>query len=284
MISRPASLALALLLGGTFLVPRAAEAKVVVVLSAELAPYQDALAGLKESVPDATSVLLKDGQADVGAADVVVALGGQAALADYPSKAGLVVAMVADPKVKPSRKHTRVTMLSDANVLFSKIKAIQPGISKLAAFGVESSYDGFLKALGAAAAANGAALVTKKVNKIDDLVGALRGMNGAEALWIPPDPLLVNPDTFKLMSGFCTAGKVGLYAPATGLAKFGALAGVAPSFKEIGRAAGRAAASLEGGSDPGASVDPSKSEVMINATTAKAIGLAVPAGAGQVIQ
>ena len=87
---------------------------------------------------------------------------------------------------------------TDAASLFDKIKGIQPDISVLAALGVGDGYDAFLKELGAAATAAGVKLAVKKVNKISDLVGALRSIKDtAQGFWVPPDTTLMNQDAFK---------------------------------------------------------------------------------------
>ena len=164
-----------------------------------------------------------------------------AAWRPYPDSARLVVAMVADAKLKPAHANVRISMLPQATSLFAKMKALQPSLSSIAAFGVENSYDGYLRELGEAAKAGGVNLEIHKVNKVADLIAALRAIQGQDqALWIAPDPGVLNTrrETFKLMNQFCLANKIGLYAPAASLAKTGALAGVAPNFKEIGRAAG----------------------------------------------
>jgi ABC-type uncharacterized transport system substrate-binding protein len=253
------------------------QAKVVVVMSAELGPYQEALTGAKEVLAEPPEVVvLKDGKAAVGDASVVVALGGQAALAEYPPGIALVYAMVPDPKVKPSghSKVCRIGMLPDAMNLFAKIKAIQPELSSLAALGVGDSYDAYLKDLAAAATAGGVHLVVKRVNKVPDLVAALRSIKeSAQGFWVPPDTMLMNPEAFKLMTDFALGSKLALYAPATSLAKMGALAGIAPSFKEVGRCAAAAANTFSQGQNPGPSLSPKKSDVAINAGTAKALGL-----------
>lgn len=270
----------------TALAPRPLGAGVAVVMSAELGPYQEALAGAKEALGELDVTVLKDGKAEVKGAKTVIALGGQAALADYPAGVALVYAMVPDPKVKPSgrSKACRIGMLPDAGSLFAKIKAIQPALTSLAALGVGDSYDAYLKELASAAAGGGVKLQVKKVNKVADLVAALRAIkDSAEGFWVPPDTLLMNPESFKLMTDFALGSKLALYAPACSLAKTGALAGIAPTFKEIGRTAGNAARAFEEGKNPGALMAPQKSEVSINGATAKALGLAIAPGAGTVL-
>ena len=267
--------------------PQILRAKVAVVMSAELGPYQEALAGATEVLSEAPKVVvLKDGKAEVGDASVVIALGGQAALADYPPGLALVYAMVPDLKVKPvgHSKLCRIGMLPDAANLFAKIKAIQPDLTSLAALGVGDSYDAYLRELSAAAALGGVQVVVKRVNQVSDLVAALRAIkDNSQGFWVPPDTLLMNPQAFKLMTDFALGSKLALYAPATSLAKMGALAGIAPSFKEIGRTAAAAANLFSQGQNPGASLAPKKSEVNINAATAKVLGLAPTAAVGMLL-
>jgi ABC-type uncharacterized transport system substrate-binding protein len=253
--------------------PLALRAAVAVVLSAEHDSYREALGGIQEALPGATALVLQDGKADVGGANVVIALGDAAAMADYPPSAQLVIAMVASAKVKPSRSCVRVGMLPDAFLVFSKVGDWVPSLDTLAIFSAGDNYDPYIKYLQAAAKVANIKLSIKRLDNAAGLVDALRGIAGkAQALWIPPDPLFLNPDSFKLISDFCQASKIGLIAPATSLVKVGALAGLAPSPREIGLTAGQAAAQILAGKNPGKQVEPENSEEALNLPLARTLG------------
>ena len=212
---------------------------VVAVLSGEAAPYKEALAGLKAAVGEVDSATLP-ALPNLTGAKVVVTFGGEAALKKYPATAALVAALLPDPKLKP--KHggsvTRIGLLPDAAALVAKVKALYPGATSMAAFDVGGSYTEYLGALKAAGAAGGLAITVKKIEGVSDLAGKLPGLKGSvQALWLPPDPLIMNPQTFGLLNTFCQAAKIALIAPVAGLARAGAFAGISPSFTAVGAAA-----------------------------------------------
>lgn len=254
-------------------------ASVVAVLSGDAAPYKEALAGLKSAFPDAEAATLPE-MPNMGGAKVIVTFGGEAALKKYPASAALVAALLPDPKMKP--KHggsvTRVGLLPDPGVLVAKIKALHPGSSSMAAFDVGGLYAEYLSGLKAAGASAGLVVNVKRVDAVTDLAGKLPAMKGSvQVLWIPPDPLIMNPQTFTLLTGFCSAAKIALIAPVAALAQAGAFAGISPSFNAVGKAAGKAAEAYISGGNPGALVYPSSVETVLNSATAAAIGVS---GAG----
>jgi hypothetical protein len=225
-----------LMILAVFATPVLARASTLVVLSGDFGPFQEAFAGIKEVIPDAASVLLKDGKADTGGADTIIALGGQAAVASYPGMKTLVIAMVADPKIKPAGKHARVAMLGEASLIIAKIKALQPGVKALTAFDAGGAWSAYIDKLAAAGGAAGIEVTNQPVNKVEDLVPALRGLQGkAQALWLPPDPLLISSDKFKLQSEFCLANKIGLYAPAPAWPRPGRWRGWRPASRPSAR-------------------------------------------------
>lgn len=251
-------------------------AGVVAVLSGDSAPYKEALEGLKSVVPDLGSAVLP-ALPDLKGAQVVVTFGGEAALKGYPSSVALVAALLPDPKLKISAAGslTKVGIPPAPAVLIAKIKSLQSGTLAVLDPGSYSDYVGLLKA---AAGAVGLNLDVKKVNDVADLAAHLPGLKGSvKSLWVPPDPLFMNPKTFGLLSGFCKSSGIALIAPVPGLARAGALAGIAPSFKQQGRAAGLAAKAYLDGGSPGAWVYSDKADFIVNKTVAGVLGLGAAA-------
>lgn len=253
-------------------------ADVVAVLSGDSGPYKEALEGLKAVVGEVDAATLP-AQPDLAHAKVIVTFGSEAALRKYPATAALVAALLPDPKLRP--KHagalTRIGLTPAPALLAAKIKALQPGAATLAALD-PGNYGEYLAALRGAAGAVGLALQVKKVESLADLATKLPGLKGeAQALWVPPDPLFMNPKTFGLLVAFCKGAGIGLYVPVAGLAKAGALAGVAPSFKQQGRAAGTAAQAYLSGSKGGEWVYADKTDFIANKTVAAELGVAAAA-------
>ena len=251
---------------------------VVAVLSADSGPYQEALEGLKSVLGTVPSTVLPRLPAMDGV-KVVVTFGSDAALKKYPDTAALVAALLPDPSLELAHggSVTRVGLPPAPAVLIAKIKAMDPKLATLAVFNPNGAYTAYMAELKAAAAAAGVGLQTKNAANMADLGKQLPGLKGAvEALWVPPDPLFMNRATFGILTAFCQGGGIAFFAPVVGLAKAGAFAGVAPSFKQVGRAAGLAAAQYNAGSPPGDWFYSDKVETMANATVAGALGLATP--------
>ena len=144
----------------------------------------------------------------------------------------------------------------------------------MAAFDVSGSYSEYLNTLKAAGTAAGLAISVKKIDAVSDLVGKLPGLKGTvQVLWLPPDPLIMNPQTFGLLNSFCVAAKIALIAPVAALARAGAFAGISPSFNAVGKAAGKAADAYSKGVNPGDLVYPSNIETVLNKVTAASIGV-----------
>ena len=182
---------------------------------------------------------------------MVVTFGSDAALKKYPDSVALVAALLPDPSLELPHggSVTRVGLPPAPTVLIAKIKAMDPKLATLAVFNPNGAYSAYMAALKAAAAAAGVGLQTKNAAGVPDLGRQLPGLKGAvQALWVPPDPLFMNRSTFGILTAFCRGGGIAFFAPVVGLAKAGAFAGVAPSFKQVGRAAGLAAAQYNAGS------------------------------------
>jgi hypothetical protein len=251
---------------------------VVAVLSADSGPYQEALDGLKSAlgpVPSATLPALPD----LAGAKVVVTFGSDAALRSYPSSVALVAALLPDPSLELPHggSVTRVGLPPSPALLVAKLKAMDPKLATLAVFNPRGAYTGYLAELKAEAAAAGLGLQIKGVAGVADLGTLLPGLKGSvQGLWVPPDPLFMNRDTFGILAAFCRGGGIAFFAPVVGLARAGAFAGVAPSFKQVGRAAGLAAAAYNAGSPPGDWFYSDRVETMANSAVAGALGLPTP--------
>jgi hypothetical protein len=262
---------------GLILMASPAWAAVAVVFSSDNDSYRQALAGIKESVPAAEPVIVQGGKADIQGAQVVITLGDAAAVLDFPTAKSRVAAMISDTGTKPVGKPVMVGAFPDALTLLSAVGDLVPQLDTLAIFSCGDRYDSYLKYLAAGAKISNAKLLVFRMDKSAELVAALRSILGkAQALWVAPDPLFINQDNFRLISQFCLASKIALIAPNPLLTKNGALAGLAPSAKEIGRAAGQAAAQLAAGKNPGMHVQPEKSLLVVSPDTARSLGLPVP--------
>ena len=258
---------------------------VVVVLSSESGPYEEALAGFRESFsqPFATLVLSK-GDPDIPKSTrLIVAIGGKAAM--YPYEAGRVpfIYCVA-PSVYANRDQhtgpqTKVYVSPPPRILLQKLQELQPGLRRLGALWVGESALTYGPALKQEGERLGVTVLTERLKSPDELPDYLRAIKGrADALWIAPDPQLITPKSFSIMRQFALDNAIPLYASIDGLADKGAAASVSVGFHEMGRKAGVLAAQvLAGSGDRSSAAYGDQVLVTINTAAAAQSGLSIPA-------
>lgn len=254
-------------------------APVAVLLSGDSGPYKEALDGLKAVVGQDLSVATLPAMPDLGGAKVVVTFGGEAALKKFPAGLAQVAALLPDPnlKLKHGGSVTRIGLTAAPGLLLGRVKGLLPGASAMAVLD-NGNYSAYIAGLKDAGPGAGLGIQSKQVADMGALAGVLPGLkDSVKALWVPPDPLFMNPKTFGLLSQFCRSAGIGMVAPIAGLARAGALAGIAPSFRQQGQAAGSAALAYLGGGSLGTWVYADKTEFIVNKTVAKELG--VSAGA-----
>jgi ABC-type uncharacterized transport system substrate-binding protein len=137
---------------------------------------------------------------------------------------------------------------------------------------------GYLEEIQQVCAGFGIKAIVTQVSGADALPDRLRAVlqQGVDALWLPPDPLLINAQNFSVLKTFCWSNNIPFYAPTAGLVEQGAVASVSSSFREIGRAAGRVARRVLLGKIPEQVVYPDVVEVTLNLTAAANSKLQIP--------
>jgi ABC-type uncharacterized transport system substrate-binding protein len=257
---------------------------VVAVLSSNLKPYQETLAGLQQALGYPVSVLyLSDHKPSIPAGtQVVVAIGGEAALQNYPRDIPLIYC-VAPGIVLPANERkaptTKIYMTPSGSVVLNEIKALQPHLKSLGIIGLAERRDAFDVELQEAGKALGIQVWVEKMKTPNELPDHLRSLRPhIDALWIPPDPRLITRQNFSLIKEFCLANRIAFYVPTIELADQGATASVAASFDDMGRTAGLMVKALMKGQAQSAKVYPAQPRIAINLKAAADIGLEISSG------
>lgn len=260
--------------------------EVVAVLSSELAPYREAFQGFDAALGlPVTQVNLQAGHPRIGRdTRVVVAFGGKAATADYPSGLILVYCMAPGTTLDPGQRQgptVRINMLPVADQVVGALKDLQPSLKKLAVLWVTDTMTDYAAQLRQAGGEAGLEVTAEQLRDPDQLPDSLRRLNGrgVEALWLPPDPLLINAGSFAVFREFSRANKVPLYAPTAGFAEEGAVAAVGISFAQNGRIAAQAVLEILAGHQVPTEVYSDECEITLNLGAAAAVGLRFPPGA-----
>jgi hypothetical protein len=257
---------------------------VVAVLSSHLGPYSEALEGFRETIGTPFTLSdLSDGGAGVGArTKVVVAFGGKAALTSFPRATALIYCMAPGTSVAESGKESprvKVHMLPNPAALLARLKTIQPGVKRLAVIWSSDAMSAYIETMRADAARSGIELLVERVEGGRDLPSSLRDVikKKPDALWLPADPLLVNPESFAILKSFTWSNGIPFYAPTDGLVERGAAAAISCDFREIGRTAGRAARLVLTGKQIPADLFPERILMSFNLSAAASCGLRIPA-------
>jgi hypothetical protein len=260
----------------------AAADPVVAVVSSELQAYRAAIGGLQESLGFPVQVLSAaagDPRLPAGVR-AVVSFGSRAAHARYPDGVALVYCMA--PATRASDLDhpgaiVEIPMLPPPVAVVQLFRDLQPGLRRLAVPWRARTVGRELEDAVEEVRRFGVQMILVQVPDDDAAPDRLRGLpSSVDALWLVPDPLLVNEYTFSLCREFAISKSIPFYAPTAGLVEKGAVAAVAASFEELGRtAAGVAKAALGGEPIPGL-VHARVSVVAVNLAAAARAGIAVP--------
>jgi len=251
---------------------------VVVVVSSELAPYQEALAGVQEALGKSFQVVDLSKTDNVPSARVVITIGGRATLRPYPSDTNVIYCVALGVVLKPGhRKGRRIKIsLSPAPLaMLQTLKRLQPDLKRLGVLWNSDSYDGYIAQAKLDAEKVGLTLESRRLDSPEDLPEALRAVRSrVDALWVPPDPLLLTEQSFAGMSDFSVSNRIPLYVSIDNLADKGATAAIATGFRDMGHKAGDIARSvLSGDSSIGDNAYIDRIIITINESYASKTGL-----------
>lgn len=209
----------------------------------------------------------------------IVAFGGKAANHPYPRASNIIYCMAPGIFLKnpPQGKAVRINLIPDFSVIFAKLKKIQPGLKRLRILWMLQDFNRYAGTVKAEGEKQGITVTALRVGSMEELPAMLRQAIGeADALWIPPDPVLVTAENLMIFKEFSWANGIPFYGSTKGMAREGAVASIGISFKEMGAAAAEAAARLNSGESVPESLSPVKLEISLNQAAARRFGLEFP--------
>jgi ABC-type uncharacterized transport system substrate-binding protein len=257
----------------------AAAGEPLAVLSAGTGAYMEAFSAFQAAYGSEVPYLDMAREKPVIPADtsLIVAFGGKAANYSYPAEIPVIYCMAPGLFVKPdaARGHAaKISLIPDFGQIFAQLKEIQPGLKRLRAFWMNPAFAQFTEPFKAAGAALGIEVSVAKVPNAEDLPALLRQVNGnADALWLPPDPLLISPENLMILRDFSWANGIPFYGSTKGMTREGAAASVGVSFSDMGATAAEAARRLQAGESLPDLIFPPKMELTLNASAGKKCGL-----------
>ncbi len=209
---------------------------------------------------------------------IVVTFGTRAASAGYPPGVRVVYAMAPGLILRGTEPggHVKIRMDRRFAETLAVLKRLQPGLRKLRVFWAAPGYADYWDDAKAAGAKTGVTLTPVRVRDMDDLPGLLRaGLGKMDAFWLPPDPLLITPESLMIFRQFSWDNGIPMYASTKGLTREGACASVGVSFSEMGAAAARTVLDMEAGRAVQPFVFPARTELTLNSGAARRCGIAL---------
>jgi putative ABC transport system substrate-binding protein len=122
-------------------------------------------------------------------------------------------------------------------------------------------------------------VVPKPVSTVGEIPGALRGLlsgDTVDAIWLPPDPLVIADETRRFILTEATKAGKPVYAFSASVVAEGALVSNGPDFASIGQQAGDLVNRLAGGDRARIEMQVPRAELVVNGRVANRLKIAVP--------
>jgi len=286
-----AGLLLAVALGLAVAPSPAGAGTVVVLRSRALGVYDSLVAGFRASYRGSVADLVLGDEDDPALGrriaalhpDAVVAVGLRAALftRDQLARTPLVFCAVQ----RPDRRGLQGVWVTGVSgdvppaAELAGLKAAAPDVRRVVLFYGRGSGAPFARAARAAAASLGLELIEVPLADLSELAGAGRGgAERADALWMPPDPVIAAPEAFQFLLRLSLDRRIPLLTFSEALVRAGALAGACPDFNVVGEQLAEIVRRIQAGERPGDIPVTTARRVRwwFNRSTARALGRELP--------
>ncbi len=273
---------------------RAGAAEIAILKSADLAAYNQAVAGFKAAMPSSTTFIEYDMQGDVARgqklarkirasdATLLLAVGVKAALVakleivDIP----VLFCMVLDPAKHDLKapNMTGIRLEIPLNRQFSAMRSVLPSLKRIGVLYDPEKTGHLVEEARLLAKSMGIELVAKQVNTEKEVPPALRALlSQVEALWLVPDSTVLTEDSLKFVLGTALDLNVPVVGFSSELVRSGALVGLSVSYEDVGRQAGVLAKKMltDEYKPSSATLPPDRLRLALNLKTAKFLGITI---------
>jgi len=261
----------------------AAAGGVLVVRSQDLPPYVAVDQAFSASIGQEVSRLTLGGAPDAltralaQRPALVLALGQEAArrVAALAPAAPVLCALVPLPAMI-DRRFVEVPMYVSAPRQVQALKQTLPSVKRVGLVYSPTHSRAVADAYARAAGAAGLVPVRHEVAGLRGFAGAVRSLVGrVDALWLVPDPTLINAETFKFLVQTSFESKLPLIAYSQAMVKAGALLAVEAGYEEMGKRAGSVGRRLLSG-EASATPEPPEGALYVNRRSAGLLGVSLP--------
>lgn len=266
----------------------AGAAEVAILKSADLAAYNQAVAGFKAAMPSSTTFVEYDMQGDVGrgqklarkirASDttLLLAVGVKAALVakleivDIP----VIFCMVLDPAKHDLKapNMTGIRLEVPINRQFSTMRSVLPSLKRIGVLYDPEKTGHLIEEARLLAKSMGIELIAKQVGTEKEVPAGLRALlSQVDALWLVPDSTVLTEDSLKFVLGTALDLNVPVIGFSSELVRSGALVGLSVGYEDVGRQAGVLAKKIltDDYKPSSATLPPDRLRLALNLKTAK---------------
>lgn len=275
---------------------RPANATILILRSQNLPQYEEPIASFRDTIGEPTRIVDLSGSRSEAELRVrraiiketpsaVYALGARAAVlarSMLPSTPMVFSMVVGWSRYELDRGPvTGVSLELPVETLFTRFKLLLPQLGRIGVISSQQTDPQLLEAARAAAKNLKLTLVEECVDTPDDVAGAYRRMHtGIDALWMLPDPTVVTQASFAYLADRASRDGVAFLGFSENFVRAGALLSVGPSYATMGsQAAVLLSHLIASPSTPPAIQPPLGSELVVNAETARRLGLDLDATA-----
>jgi putative ABC transport system substrate-binding protein len=270
-------------------------AEVAILTSADLAAYNQAVAGFKAAMPPSTTFIEYDMQGNMARgrklarkirasdATLLLAVGVKAALVskleivDIP----VVFCMVLDPARHDLNAPNMTGIRLDVPIerQFKTMRSVLPPVKRLGVLYDPEKTGNLVQEARLMAKAMGFELIEREVRTGKDLPAVLRAIvPQIQALWLVPDSTVLTEDSLKFVMDTTLDSNVPVVGFSSELVRSGALVGLSVRYEDVGRQAGALARKiLSEQARPSTSMfPPERLRLSLNLKTARFLGIVIP--------
>jgi len=269
--------------------------EIAILKAADLAAYNQAVAGFKDAMPPGTTFIELDMQGDVARgqklarrirasdATLLLAVGVKAALVarseivDIP----VIFCMVLDPAKHDLKapNMTGIRLEVPVERQFRAMRSVLPSLKRIGVLYDPEKTGHLVDEARLLAKSMGLDLVVKQVNTEKEVPPTLRALlSQVEALWLVPDSTVLTEDSLKFVLGTALDFNVPVIGFSSELVRSGALVGLSVNYEDVGRQAGLLAKKiLSDQARPFATTfPPERLHLALNLKTARFLGIVIP--------
>jgi putative ABC transport system substrate-binding protein len=290
----PVALLAVLCLIGMALPGRAAATEIVILKSADITAYNQAIDGFKAALAASATITEYDMQGDMARgrklarkvrasnADLVLAVGIKAALAakleivDIP----ILYCMVLDPEKNGLNAPNMVGILLEVPIdrQFKEMRSILPGLKRIGVLYDPEKTGDFVDDARRIGKAFGLDLIARPVRSEKEVPAGLRTLiPQIDALWLIPDSTVLTEESISFLLTTTLDANVPVIGFSSELVRSGALVGLSVNYEDVGRQAAVLARKILGSQIKApASFPPEKLRLALNLKTGKFLGVQIP--------